>query len=257
MESMNGEHLPEEANGCHSPKKKLKTYKQEAGKGIWMITYAAGCQDITSVMLHENSVMCDECYTVTWRESKYTLIHIRQSKKTRLSAMTRVLNKLYESFGIRGSSITGYETLYFNEKDETDVTDHPAFKRMVELVNTGGDLNVWLADGDVMSNKKGLLWKHISIINPKQKTHGQLVQQVKELTHVIEETKSVRTENEVLKATLIIMENDLVDAHRTISSYDSRNEKLFRDLVKKTEECTALKQRLIQNNLDHTLPTIV
>jgi hypothetical protein len=248
------EHEADEDDSNPQCRKKTKIYKQESGKGTWMITYTALSPDITHTMLHTHSITCDECYTITWRESKYTLIHIKQSGKTRLSAMNKAMKMLEADFKVKGSSIIGYETLYCNERNDTSITDHPAFKRMVELINKNGDLATWLAEGDVFSNKKGLLWKHISSIDPKHKTHGQLAQQVRELIPVVEESKAIKTENEVLRSTLIMREKELADAHKTISAYDAHNEKLTRDLIKKGAECTALKMRLIQNNMDHTLP---
>ena len=161
------------------PPKKHK--KRDCGKGIWLITYSACSPDITPEMLHSQSVLCNECYTITWRESKYALIHLKQAHRIRLSAMKKSMQQLNERYKIQGSSIVGYEPLASHEHGESSVTEHPAFKRMVELLNKGKDIVTWLENGDVTSNRKGLLWKYIENTDPKDKTHGQLVQQVKNM----------------------------------------------------------------------------
>jgi hypothetical protein len=229
-----------------------KKSKRDNGKGTWLVTYSASSPDVTPEMLREHSVHCDECYAITWRESKYVLIHLKQSVRLRLSAMNKVMLELEKQYKVRGSSIIGYEPLASNERGQSSVTEHPAFMRMVELLNKGGDLTAWLEEGDVQSNKKGLLWKYIDGTDPKEKTHGQLVEQVKKWTPLIKEATETKAENEVLRLTLTIRERELLKANEIIKAQDAKNEKFFRDLLEKMRECTALKKRLIRHNIDHT-----
>lgn len=238
-----------------APPKKQKTYKQETAKAIWMITYAACSIDITHEHLHNENVFCDECYTITWRESKYTLIHLKQNKKTRMSAMNKAMKQLDEKYGIKGSCIMGYDTLMYNERDEFEITEHPAFKRMLHLVNKDIPFANWLEQGvSIQQYKKGLFWKHITKTDPKLKTHKQLVKQVKDWTPIVEETDVIKAENELLRSTLIQKENELKDMQKYISIYDQKNEELTSKLIQKSKECTIYQQRLIQNHVDHTLP---
>jgi hypothetical protein len=234
-------------------KKRQKTYKQETAKAIWMITYAASSLDITHEHLHGEHIFCDECYTVEWRESKYTLIHLQQCKKTRASAMNKAMKQMEEKFGIKGSLIVGYDTLMSNEKGEFEITDHPAFKRMVELLNKDIPFANWTEQGtSIRQYKKGLFWKHITRMDPKSKSHGQLVQQIQEWMPIVESVGTVKAENEFLQSALIQKENELKEIQKLMSVYDQRNEELTEQLILKSKECTAYQQRLIQNHLDHT-----
>jgi hypothetical protein len=235
------------------PRKKQKTYKQETAKVIWMITYAASSMDITHEHLHGEHIFCDECYTVEWRESKYTLIHLQHSKKTRLSAMNKAMKQLEEKTGIKGSCIVGYDTLMATEKGDFEITDHPAFKRMVDHLYKGIPFANWLEHGtSIHEYKKGIFWKHIIRSDPKSKTHGQLVQQIQEWTPIVESVDAIKTENELLRSTLSQRENELKDMQKYISIYDQQNEELTEKLILKSNECAAYRQRLIQNHLDHS-----
>ena len=232
--------------GAQTSSKRAKTCKQEAARGIWLITYTAASDDITPEMLHSYSVICNECYTIQWRESKYTLIKTIRSKRVRQSAMEKVMFNLHDRYKIQGTSIVGYETLSCNTKTESSVEEHPGFKRIIEILNTKReDIKIWMEVGDVTSNKKGLLWKYLGGKDQKAKTRKELLQQIETWEPVIQNSSNIKTENDVLRSTLEIRENELIEANKVIVLLKSRNEKLFKDLMDKMEECTALKQRLI------------
>ena len=203
-------------------------------------------------MLHGQAIKCDQLYNIAWRESKYTLIHLKQSRRVRISAMNKAMTQLQEQYKIQGSCIVGYETLACNEQGESSVTEHPAFKRMVHLLNSNGDITIWMEEGDVRSNKKGLLWKEIDNVDLKLKTHAQLIQQIKKWEPIVKESNNIKTENELLKSTLLMREKELITAQRTIRSQDEKNEKMFQEVMLKIQECTALKRRLIQHHIVHT-----
>ena len=97
----------------------------------------------------------------------------------------------------------------------------------------------------VQANKKGLLWKYLGGKDQKAKTRKELLQQIETWEPVIQNSSNIKTENDVLRSTLEIRENELIEANKVIVLLKSRNEKLFKDLMDKMEECTALKQRLI------------
>ena len=94
----------EEADAPITPKR-AKTCKQEAARGIWLMSYTAASDNITPEMLHRYSVICNECYTIQWRESKYTLIKTIRSKRVRQSVMERVMFNLHDLYKIQGTSI--------------------------------------------------------------------------------------------------------------------------------------------------------
>jgi len=236
--------------------KRQKVSRRETAKAIWMITYAACSVDITHQHLHEEKVLCDECYTIQWRESKYTLIHLKQKNKTRMSAMNKAMKQMDEKYGIKGSCITGYDTLMCNEQDEFEMEDHPAFKRMLDHINKDIQFAYWLEQGgSIKEYRKGIFWKHTTATDPKIKTHGQLVRQIKEWTPIIQESDSIRSENALLRSTLIEKENELKEIQTVMSICDKQNEELTMQLIKKTKECAIYQQRLIQNHIDHTLPS--
>jgi len=60
-------------------------------KSTWLITYASGSPDITKEMLEGCRIKCNECYTTTWRESKYTLIHLTYTNRKRASSLERAM----------------------------------------------------------------------------------------------------------------------------------------------------------------------
>lgn len=226
--------------------KKRKIHKQEHRKQIWLITYAASSVDIKPEMLHENGIECDECYSIQWRESKYTLIHLKQEDKVRSSTLDKVMRKLDTQYGIKQSTIVGYEALASNNKADTLISQHPGFKRMVYLLNQKDpELKAWMESGDVATNKKGIFWKFIETTDPKLMSRNQLEKRVAEWAPIVQESTSLRSMNETLKITLEIREKELQESQ-------ARNRKLFNDLSAKMDECTALKQRLIQCNQDHT-----
>ena len=169
-------------NGLTMQKSK---YKQDGGRCIWLMICSASSPNLTFQMLHTVGIECDECYTVAWRESKYTLIHLNRSKSIRLSKMKKAMASLESTYDVKGSSIMGYETLSSNDK-ETSVIEHPGFKRMVELLNARSmELESWLKEGDVFSNRKGLLWKFIEGTDPQLMTRVQLIDRVKKLSPLV------------------------------------------------------------------------
>ena len=228
------------------------THKREIGKCIWLITYAACSPNLEYQMFHAVGLVCDECYTITWRESKYTLIHLKRSKHARLSKMKNAVVELELKYSIKGSCIMGYETLCSNNK-EICVTEHPGFRRMVELLNAKStELNSWLQEGDVFTNKKGLLWKHIEETDPTLMTRAQLLDRIRKLTPLASEALRVKVENENLTSVLEIRSSELEDANKRIDFLTSRNENLFTRLLEKSEECAGFKQRLFEHGIDNT-----
>ena len=220
------------------PSKKSKQSKQESKKSVWLITYASGSPDITVEMLHSNNVKCDKYYTISWRESKYTLIHLNHKNKIRRNALIKTLKIICDTHGVKESFITGYEGIASNSEDtDTSVQDHPGFKRMTEILNTNTDeLKFWIESGDLLTYRRGLLWNFIHVEDPRKKTQKQLVMQVLEWTPIVQEVDNLRSQNENLKLTLATREEELSS--------------LYQKLTEKNKKLMELKDRLRQAGLD-------
>ena len=166
--------------------------------------------------------------------------------------MKNAMVKLETTFAVKGSSIMGYDTLSSNDK-EASVTEHPGFKRMVELLNIKStDLDSWLEDRDILTNRKGLLWKYIEGTDPQLMTRVQLINQVRKLTPFVSEMTRVKAENENLTTITDIRNSELENSEKRIVFLTSRNESMFARLLEKTEECAAFKQRLAEHGIDNS-----
>ena len=179
---------------------------RESGKCIWLITYAACSPSITHTILRDAGIDCVECHTISWRESKYTLLRLNKSKRTRLSTIKNAMLKMEESRGVRGSHIIGYDTLTSNTK-EGSVKEHPGFMRMVQLLNQKStELESWINEGDVHTNKRGLLWQHIEDTDPADMTHAQLVHRVRTLAPLALENTRIQSEIDNLTIGVAVVE---------------------------------------------------
>ena len=99
--------------------------------------------------------------------------------------MNNVMLMMDASHDIRGSFITGYDTLTSNSS-EVSIKDHPGFMRMVQLLNQrSAELESWVREGDVYTNRKGMLWPHIEGTDPGVMTQTQLVHRVRTLTEML------------------------------------------------------------------------
>lgn len=213
---------------------------------MWFITYASSSIDISPEMLQIAGIKCDQCYTITWRESKYTLIHLKHEDRVRSTKLRKIMSHLQESHGIIGSSITGYDMLACNEKDsDENIHNHPGFKKMIEILNGKIDeLKWWLANGDIHSNRRGLLWKYIESIEQSKKTRVQLREQISKMAPKIEEYNKLASEHEMLKTAYLMKEREL-------ASEKTKSQDFFEKLVRSMEECKKLKKRLVENGIDY------
>lgn len=183
----------------------------ESKKHLWLITYTSDSVNITAEMLHAGGVVCDECHTIAWRESKYALVHLTKANRVRGSKLEKVLDALRSAHGIKMSLIVGYSTLHSNTKaDATSLEDHPGFKHMVHALNHAPDqLESWMQVGQVRTNRKGVLWRFIESVDPRKKTHGQLVAQILEWAPLVRQHADQQKEIEALQAALGVREREL------------------------------------------------
>lgn len=219
----------------------------EHQKLIWLITYASGSPDITVDMLHAGSIRCIECYTITWRESKYTLFRLKKKDRIRKTALERVMRSLETSHGIKGGSITGYDMLSSNTKDTLTVPEHPGFRRIVQLLNENpSEIRAWMEEGDFLSNKQGILWNHKTSLDPKQMTHGQLVERMVKWAPLIEDYQRTKGAHENLMVICSNQENELARLRLELQTERAQCNDFFEQLRSKIRECGDLKTKLMQ-----------
>ncbi len=218
----------------------------EYPKAVWFITYAAGSHDITPEILGEHEIHCIESYTITWRESKYTLLRLGQNGKIRGATLKRVMSVLKADHGIKGSMIHGYDMLSSNSKADQLITDHPGFMRMVQLLNENIDeLRVWMKSGDLFTNKRGLLWKYIERRDPKRMSRSQLLVKLSKLEQIAKEHAQLQPAHEALLAAFAAQETEMAKLRRDLGKQRAQNDDFFRQLCQQIEECGRLKRQLV------------
>ena len=133
----------------------MKAYQRRT----WLITYGASSISITHTICSQFDMDIDECYTLTQRDLKYTLIHL--TKKQALKSIQTLLKKAESSYGIVQSHIFGYESIAGND---SNLKDHPGMQLMIDHMNKK-DVNFehWMLKGDLYSNPKGIM--HRFLIN--------------------------------------------------------------------------------------------
>ena len=151
-------------------------------------------------MLRSSGLIVDQCYTFAWRESKYTLIHVSDQSRTRISNIQKLMTKLQAEHGIIPASICGFETIISNGRNNTDeLENHPGFRLIVDALNTKRDaLEWWMETGDLINNRKGLLWKHIEDIDVTTMTKAQLTKRAREWVEMKKEIEALRASNTFL-----------------------------------------------------------
>lgn len=219
---------------------------QECQKHVWLITYTVCSPDITAEMLLEAGVECNECYTLSWRESKYTLIHLSKTARVRSTLLQKTMKALETSHNIKQSEIVGFDSLSSNTKDSHTIKEHPGFMRMIQIANEKPeDLRAWLKEGTITTNNKGILFKYIEAADQTQMTRGQLIEKITKQEAKIKKLEEYKAEVEILRSTLTVREREILETRQY-------NTQLVDQLADKMDECTAMKQRLIQHKIDHT-----
>jgi len=193
-----------------SPPKSVGVDKQ-----IWLLTYGSSCPSITHEMLLTCGLEVDQCYTATWRESKYTLLHTERRHRLRKTGMEKVMQRLLEEFKIVGTELFGFDSLSCNSRADGGLEDHPGFRILVEQVNQDPvEIEWWLRDGALHTNRKGLLWKHLEVTDPSLMTRAQLVHRVRTwapLADKVEDRQAVNTFLNDHIATLTAQNNALAE----------------------------------------------
>ena len=178
----------------------LQHKKRSSPKHIWMITYGAACPSVTQEMMNSNGLEIDECYTITWRESKYTLFHLPHAHRVRETSISKAMQRLKDSHGINLGEIFGYDAITSNTTEEESVESHVGFKRIIEVANSQPEtMEWWMQNGsDLISNKKGLLWKYIHAIPPTEMSKAQLIKRLQNHEQLLREIQKLKQENATL-----------------------------------------------------------
>jgi hypothetical protein len=147
-------------------------------------------------MLKQCGLEVDECYTATWRESKYTLIHSNKTFRLRRTALDKIMHQLLAKFQVVETEIFGFDAVSCNSQAEGKLEDHPGFRIIVEMANKEPvDLEWWMLceaqessqERDLLNYRNGLLWKHIERTNPECMTKVQLIKRVLKWGPIIKE----------------------------------------------------------------------
>ena len=182
----------------------------------YLLTYGSSGRSLTHEMFQiQSKVEVDECYTLTQRDLKYTLVHIKN--RAVRSTMTSMMCKFDEMFNIKAANVFGYP--YVSLGNEID--EHPGMKMIIENVKKNANaLECWTSDGDIRKYKRGLLYPYLPGFDVQDMTKAQLVNHVKELNEKIRddetrlatletlpvENDELRRENKRLKRRMEIQE---------------------------------------------------
>jgi hypothetical protein len=190
------------------------------------LTYGANCCSIVPAMLSSCGLVVEECYTAAWRESKYTLIRLDKSRRVRQTPLYKMMQLLHERHGIVGTGIFGFDIVASNNQANDEcLFAHPGFKLMVEAINNDlTALESWMREGDVMNNRRGLLWKFIEDTPPRNMTRAQLVKRVTEWGPIVRE-------HSLCGERVVETPKPLPSTHSILTKY--RTDKALRDVLKK------------------------
>ena len=112
----------------------------------------------------------DECYTLTQRDLKYTIIHL--TKKQTLTSVQKMLKKAETYHGIKPTNVFGYDCIAGND---STLPDHPGMRLMIENMNKRNDsFEYWLLKDDLYSNTRGILYKFLTDVDRSKMTKSQL-----------------------------------------------------------------------------------
>jgi hypothetical protein len=233
----------------------LHLQKRENPKQIWLLTYGAGCCSVTHTILSACGLVVDECHTVTWRESKYTLIHLNKDNRIRRNPLLQIMEELNTTHGIKGTEIFGFDTMSCNSQvQEESILDHPGFKYMIQSMNTNiSRLDSWTRDGDIVSNRKGVLWKYLEDTNPERMTRAQLITRVKEWGPAAKEYEELKQSHSILLATHSETEIALQNMCVCYETERDMTKEVMERLKTKIRENVELEKELIQLRI---MPTI-
>lgn len=162
----------------------------------FLITYGSSGQSINREMCDEGStgkIQVDQCYTLTQRDLKYTLLHLKQ--RAVRSTITSLMCRLDEKFSIKSSCVFGYSAVSIG----SEIDEHPGMSLIVQNLNSRDSsslLECWMAEGNVKDNKRGLLYQYLDGFAIESMNKAQLFNHVKTLNSMLAEAKAKISELE-------------------------------------------------------------
>lgn len=191
-------------------------------------------------------------YTITWRESKYTLFRLSHASRKRSTSLQKIMLHMNADHGIKGTEIVGYDMISSNCKDSACIQDHPAFRRIVQLINTKRDeVRTWMETESIETNKSGLLWDLLEPKNPTTMTKRQLEDRINEWAPLIKEYESLKPAHDSLASVYLVQSHELAKAREDLKKEKQQCDAFFQQLCEKIDECGDLKKRLVQ--LGHSI----
>jgi uncharacterized protein YdcH (DUF465 family) len=141
---------------------------------IWLMTYGASSPSITSDMLRAAGFAVKECYTLTQRDFKYTLL--RFSAKVYLSQLV----SFGKEHGVIEQCIPGFDSIAYNRgHGSVDFDGHPGLSLIIENLNTRSSaLDIWMDEGDCYAD--GMLWDKIECVDYSRMRKTSLVSIIKD-----------------------------------------------------------------------------
>jgi hypothetical protein len=140
---------------------------------MWLMTYGASSPSITSEMLCAAGFAVKECYTLTQREFKYTLLRLSgRVYRSHLAAFG-------EAHGIIEQSIPGYDSIAYNpDCSVVGFQGHPGLSLIIEHLNTQSSaVDAWIAKGGCLED--GMLGKQLEIRNYDRMTKVNAISKLK------------------------------------------------------------------------------
>ena len=200
-------------------------------------------------MLSQHEIHLDECYTIQWRESKFTLIRCVKGNRISQEAIKAVMDTLEDEYSILlRATIVGYESLVSTNKQKMDsLEDHPGFKKIIELVNTHSDeVKYWInGERNIFEHRSGVLWKYIETTNPNQMTQKQLATRVIAWTPIVNGYETLKAAFDTQQISLQAHEKQNIDLKNALKTTNEIIARQDEEIKKLFEEKKMLRNQLI------------
>lgn len=193
-----------------------------SAKRIWLFTYGAASPSITEKSLRSLGHIVKECYTLSQRDLKYTLV--RMAKRVHDAAIV----KLQESLDIIPQTLPGFDSVTSIDENNGGLDEHPGFRLIIEHMNNESSLlEAWMQDGDIRSNHHGILWQHRTDQDFSRMRKTKLVSIAKEVTANYNDLQSkycaLEERCDLLALEKAECEQDLAEMKERNSALKSRN----------------------------------
>jgi len=170
-----------------------------------LVSYGSSCESIGSSILElYPHLKIDECYTLSQRDLKYTLMH-SQVRLVR-STISAMLKDVEMTHGIKCSPVFGYDGISMGD----EIDSHPGFKLMVEHMNSKSHLfSYWMSNGSLETNARGLLYRYLPRSSTGTLSKSQLLSQNETL---LRQYEIMLQENKMLQEKTAMMETLQIQA---------------------------------------------